>query len=317
MTSAAIVVTYNSARQVERCLSALVEGATEVYVVDNASTDGTSGVVRARFPHVRLIENRENVGFAAAVNQALEQTDADAVLLVNPDCVVPRDMVTALASHLRANPDVGLVAPRLRDEDGHVATSAHPFESLFTVVASRFGGSLVPLRLRRALAGAKRRESYDACRAGGEATSVDWVSGACVAVRGSLFRRLGGLDRGYFMYYEDEELCLQVWKAGFRVVILPDAEAVHTGGASSSDPAHVWPHLYRSLLRFQARHRPHTYGLVRLTILARAVVGMAVGAVHDAVALGRGRPARRVRAWARIARIAALESSRAELGATP
>ena len=100
------------------------------------------------------------------------------------------------------------------------------------------------------------------------------------------------------MYYEDEELCLQLWRAGARVVYLPTVEAQHVGGASSSDPAHVWPHLYRSLLRFQARHRPHTYGIVRSAILLRALLGVGIGMAHDFVAAARAERGRRARAAA-------------------
>lgn len=309
MKVAAIVVTYNSERHVTQCLSALVEAGLGVWVVDNASTDGSPQVVAERFPDVRLLVNPANYGFARAVNQALAQTEADVVLLVNPDCVVPPETVGRLADYLAANPEVGIVAPRLRHADGEVAISTHPFESAGSILASRFGGSLVPVGLRCRLARRKRRESYEACRDGAEPVAVDWVSGACLAARGSLLRRLGGLDAGYFMYYEDEELCLQAWRAGARVVYLPAAEALHVGGASSGDPAHVWPHLYRSLLRFQARHRPRTYRLVRGGILLRALIGVALGVGKDALAARRGDAPRRALAWARIARIAAFESS--------
>jgi GT2 family glycosyltransferase len=134
---------------------------------------------------------------------------------------------------------------------------------------------------------------------------------ACVAVRGSLLRRLGGLDEGYFMYCEDMELCLQSWRAGARVVYLPAVEARHAGGGSSGDRSHVWPHHSRSLLRFHARHRPRTFELVRLTLLARAVFGMALGLVQDVrEALADAPRRRRFRAWARIARLTLSVSKR-------
>jgi GT2 family glycosyltransferase len=106
------------------------------------------------------------------------------------------------------------------------------------------------------------------------------------------------------MYYEDEELCLQAWRAGATVAYLPEVEVVHTGGASSADPALVWPHLYRSLLRFQARHRPRTFWIVRAAILLRAVIGVGLGAPRDLLAAAQGRPGRRGLAWGRVAAIA-------------
>jgi hypothetical protein len=304
MRAAAIVVTHDSADHVGHCLEPLVSAGAEVVVVDNASSDGTAALVRSRFPGVRLLTNADNRGFAAAVNQGLATVQADVVVLVNPDCVVPPATLRTLVGFLGEHEGVGVVGPRLLGPGGTTAVSAHPFEDLGTVVASRFGGSLVPVRVRRMLVRAKRRRSYDACRGGEAQVAVDWVSGACLAVRTDLLRRLGGLDPGYFMYYEDEELCLQSWRAGRAVVYLPSVQATHVGGASTRDPAHAWPHLYRSMLRFHARHRPGTYTLVRAAILIRAGLGIAVGSVRDTLALVRRRPPRRVLAWGRIALVA-------------
>ncbi len=311
MKPAAIVVTYNSEREVGACLEALLEAGLDVFVVDNASSDDTAELVAGHFPRAQLIVNRENRGFARAANQALACTTTELVLLVNPDCVVPRRTVGGLVEYMTLHRDVGVAGPRLRDARGEVAVSAHPFESVSTVVASRFGGSLTPVSVRRLLSRSRRRQSYDVCRRGSEPATIDWVSGACMAVRKSLLDRLGGLDSSYFMYYEDEELCLRAWDVGAKVVYLPAFEAHHSGGASSSDPALVWPQLYRSMLRFHARHRPRTYLLVRAVILVRALLGVVLASIRTALALGGAGP-RRALAWARIARIAA-SSSRAAL----
>lgn len=308
MTVEAIVVTHNSRTHVAHCLEPLIEAGVATWVVDNASSDDTVRVVAERFPEVHLLANHDNRGFAQGVNQALEQTSADVVLLVNPDCAVSPEAVAGLAAHLAENPEVGVVAPRLRDSAGRIAVSTHPFENLASIVGSRFGAAVIPPALRGFVVRGCRRSSYEACRSGDRPVPVDWVSGACLAVRGSLLRRLGGLDTAYFMYYEDEELCLQVWRSGATVVYLPTVEAVHSGGASTRDPAQAWPHLYRGLLRFQARHRPRTYPLVRAAIVVRAVLGVAWGAARDSVALVQRKPARRTRAWARIFRVALLES---------
>lgn len=308
MTAAAIVVTHNSQPFVGGCIEPLLEAGVEVWVVDNASGDGTVPLLRRRFPQVHLLVNPDNRGFAAAVNQALSHTDADAVLLVNPDCRVPPGTVRRLLNHIGTNPEVGIVAPRLRDPRGRIAVSAHPFETAASVVASRYGGSLVPLGLRRRISFGDRRQNYEACCDGTTPVSVDWVSGACMAVRGELLHRIGGLDDRFFLYYEDEELCYRVARLGARVVYLPAVDAIHIGGGSSADPIHLWPHLYRSLLRFQALHRPHTYGIVRAAILVRALLGVALGGLRAAVARDKRTMIRRARAWAMVARLALIES---------
>ena len=303
MKAAAIVVTYNSENEVDACLGALCQAGVRTWVVDNASSDDTVQRTKERFPGVRLIANPDNCGFAAAVNQALAEVEEDMALLVNPDCIVPAAAVRGLAERMASDPEIGILGPRITDADGRVAISAHPFESAGTVLASRFGGALLPASAKRIMSAGKRRRSYEACLEG-RARTVDWVSGACLAVRTDLLRELGGLDAGYFMYYEDEELCLQAWRAGAKVAYLPAVGVVHAGGRSSGDPALVWPHLYRSLLRFQARHRPRTFWLVRAAILLRALIGVGLGAPRDAIAAARGRPGRRRLAWSRVAAIA-------------
>lgn len=290
---AAVVVTYQSRDAIGPCLEALAESADRIVVVDNASRDGTATFVRGRYPAVEVIANADNVGFARAVNQGTARTNHDTVMLVNPDCVLASGTAHALRGHLCRHADVGIAAPRLLDSSGGPVVSVHRFETIFSVVASRFGGRVVVSRLRGALSWGARR----ATGAGGrEALTVDWASGACLAVRGELLERLGGLDEGYFMYYEDEELCLQARREGASVAYLPGVSAQHVGGASSSDPAAIWPVLYTSMLRFFARHRPTSLPALRVVLVLRACIGVTLAAVR-----GRRRPAL---AWWRIARVA-------------
>ncbi|MET7947163.1 glycosyltransferase family 2 protein [Micromonospora sp. NPDC005324] len=298
----AVVVTHNSAGQIVAALTALRQAQVPVRLADNASTDGTLDLVRSRFPEVTVLASPTNTGFATAVNRAAAGVDTDVVLLVNPDCVVTPGAVAELVRVLRDRPSVGIAGPRLTDAHGRVAISAHRFESLATVLASRFGGSLVPVSLRRLLSGRQRRAAYDACVRGAQPVAVDWLSGACLAVRRELFVAIGGLDEGYFLYYEDEELCLQAARRGAEVLYVPSVTAVHTGGASSSDPAWIWPHLYRSMLRFFARHRSGTLRAVRGVVLLRALIGIGLAGARMPVQPRAGTA--RLRAWTRVGRIA-------------
>ena len=297
----AIIVTYNSADAIEACIEPLLEAGAHVVVVDNASSDGTLERVP---PSVETIANAENRGFPAAVNQGIARAGGSTtVLLVNPDCVVPAETVHALDSFLADHADVGLVGPRLREDDGEIQISAHPLGSFSTLLANR-----TRRVLPRAIAD-RFGESYDVCLNAAEPTDVGMLIAACVAIRADLLARIGGLDEGYFMYLEDMELCLQVRRAAYRVVYLPTVEARHVGGGSSGDRSHVWPHHSRSLLRFHARHRPRTFQLVRATLVVRALLGMGLGLGQDAVAAARHEPPRRrTLAWARVARIALRQS---------
>ena len=294
---AAVVVTYQSHDAIGACLDALAESVDRIVVVDNASADGTATLVRHGHPAVAVIANADNVGFARAVNQGIARTHHDTVMLVNPDCVLASGTAHALHEHLDRHPDVGIAAPRLFDSAGDVVVSVHRFESLVSVFASRFGGSLVLSRLRGRLSWSTRRAVYAAGGAGEhEALVVDWASGACLAIRAALLERLGGFDEGYFMYYEDEDFCLQARRAGASVAYLPGVSAQHVGGASSSDAGALWPWLYASMLRFFSLHRPASVPALRAVLVLRACIGVALATVR-----GRRRSAL---AWSRIARIA-------------
>lgn len=291
-SATAVVVTHNSAGQIADCLAALQDAGVAIRVVDNASSDGTVPLIRQDFPAVDLLAGPVNEGFARAVNRAAAGVTDEVILLVNPDCVVPPATTRTLLTFLADHPSAGIAGPGLVGPDGRLAVSAHPFETVASVVVSRFGGALLPVGVRRLFSGV----------AGATApTPVDWLSGACLAVRADLFHAIGGLDEAYFLYYEDEELCLQAHRRRFDVVHLPTVRASHIGGASS-DVGATWPHLYRSMLIFFGRHRPAGYPVVRLAVLLRAALGMGLGAVRRAC--GRRTGTARVVAWSRVAGIA-------------
>ena len=283
----AIVVTYHSAGSIAACLEALLKADLHVVVVDNAET---AEIVRKQFPQVELIANTENVGFSRAVNHGLAPCREDFGRLVNPDCVMPPATARTLVGYLHDHEDDAIVGPRLREADGSINISAYPVATVGSMLlnrARRFFPFLTPL-----LARGKRFKSYDACLHATEPTEVDMVCAACVAVRGEFVRdEVGGLDEGYFMYYEDVELCLQAWQRGKRVVYLPTVEAFHQGGGSSGDRSLVWPLNTRSALRFHALHRPRTLQLLRLALLGRAVIGLADPRGH------------RRRAWVSVAQV--------------
>jgi GT2 family glycosyltransferase len=298
----AVVVTHNSQAYVGASLTSLCQAGLAVRVVDNASRDRTLDIVRREFPEVPVVANPVNVGLAAAVNQVLSTVETEVTLLVNPDCVVPPATADELVRALRGRPSHGVAAPRLIGPDGRAAISAHPFDSLGSVLAGRFGANLLPVALRRLLCGAGRRRAYDACRKPGGPVEVDWVSGACLAVRTDLLVRLGGLDERYFLYCEDEDLCLRVRAHGATVTYLPTVEAYHVGGASSTDPAGTWPHLYRSTITYFARHHAEQLSAVRAAVMLRALIGIVLAGARLPVAPRWGTA--RLRAWREVAGIA-------------
>jgi GT2 family glycosyltransferase len=225
------VVSWNTRDLLRRCLASLGAGAEraslEVIVVDNASADDSAGMVRREFPHVRLVENARNVGFAPACHQAWPLVQARHWMLLNPDAEVAPGTLDRLVSFLDAHPGVGAVSARLVDGDGHVQHSAQPPPSLART-------ALEALRLHKLLPRERRARwllgpywTYD------RPVEVGWTWGTALAVRREAVLRAGPPDPSFVMYGEDLEWCLRLAAHGFAVWHCADATVVHHGQGSA------------------------------------------------------------------------------------
>ena len=227
----AILVNYNAGRELAMALQSIADDMAaqpwEAVVVDNASSDGSAGEVAAFAPHARLVQNRQNVGFARGVNQGLAATAASTVLIMNPDCRLEQGAFGVLNGELQRDEGVALVGPRILNPDGSVQGSARGDPDMLTGL---FGRSTALRRALPNLAVSKRNVVADA---GGGSTDVDWVSGACMLARRSALERVRGFDERYFLYWEDADLCRRLRGEGYRIRYVPTATAVHRVGHSS------------------------------------------------------------------------------------
>ena len=241
MTSlVAVLVNYNSEDELKRALDSIAReavGRWEGVVVDNGSTDGSEQAA-LEFPAVRLMKNRENVGFGRGVNQAMTASTAEYVLVMNPDCQLSAGALTPLMAVLDADAACAIVAPRVLDPDGTPQGNARGDPDMLTGLFGRTS------QLRRMFSGldvARRNVVTDTTRhqderhqdKQGGAVTVDWVSGACMLVRRSAIAAVGGFDERYFMYWEDADLCRRLRQHGSTVCYVPAATAVHRVGHSS------------------------------------------------------------------------------------
>jgi N-acetylglucosaminyl-diphospho-decaprenol L-rhamnosyltransferase len=255
MTTAAprvaiVIVTYNSARDIDRALRSLADPppATphEILLVDNASADDTVTRVRASWPGVRLIASPSNLGFAAANNRGIRESSSELVLLLNPDTSVPRGAIDRLVAHLDARPDVAIVGPRIVDSEGRAELS---FGSMIT--------PLTELRQKVLVVGNDRGvrpivSMVD--RMTRRTHEVDWVSGACLLIRRADVEAAGLLDERFFLYTEDVDLCASVRRRGRTVLFAADVEIQHLRGRSAG--ATTAAAYRRSQLAFYAKHHP-------------------------------------------------------------
>lgn len=256
---AIIIVTYNSATEIGPCLDSLV-GHTEPFptaitVVDNASSDGTAGMVRDRWPSVQVIESPTNAGFSRANNLGIRATGGDYVLLLNPDTVAPPGAVQTLVRGLAAHPDAAIAGARLLSERGFPELSWGDPIGPWNELKRKVFSTLYHRKVRRIV-----RKVDQLSR---QAREVSWVSGACMVIRRPDLEAVGLLDERFFMYTEDVDLCIAMANRGRTVLYVAGAELLHYRGRSAArNPA--TERLYRrSQVAYYEKHLPHWAGLLR------------------------------------------------------
>lgn len=253
---AVVIVNFNAGAHLRACVdsvSAELAGMpSAIHVVDNASTDGSAETV-ASLASVSLIRNDSNRGFGAAVNQAATQTDARCLWLLNPDCQVRPGAFARLSETIAKHQSCAIAAARLLNADGSVQASARGEPSAWTGLFGRHG--LLAKLLPRSSAARRNLPAADLVDAGVESAVVDWVMGACMLIRHDRFAEIGGFDEGYFLYWEDADLCRRLRLRGYETRYVPGAHVVHVGAASAGTHSGLATReFHRSAYRYYATH---------------------------------------------------------------
>ena len=278
------IVSYNCRELLRACLLSVEREAVglehEVIVADNASDDGTVEMVAREFPGVVCLANEQNLGFAAATNQAMARACGEVLLMLNPDTEVQPGALEYLVSFVRSHPWMAAAGPRIVGPAGELQPTCHPFPTVGQTLIAQLG-------LHRLFPGTRLFGGYDMTWWDhAEPRRVDWVSGACLAVSRAAWEEVGPLDAGYFMYSEEVDWCYRLAQAGLECWYLPEAEVVHheaaSWGAASRERILA---SHRANFRFFGKH----YGagaelmarlLVTFGALARGSTWNIVGPLH-------------------------------------
>jgi GT2 family glycosyltransferase len=285
-----VIVNWHSCAYLRKCLASITactQGLNyEVIVIDGASFDGVDRMIETEYPDVIFRQSYENLGFAAANNEASRFVVKDCVMFLNPDTELTPSSLQALSDVLNTTPDCGIVGARLLNSDGTVQLScvqAIP-TILNKVLDSNVLRSLFP---KSRLWGMRPLFEADA-----HASRVDAISGACMLMRASLFWKVGGFSEEYFMYAEDVDLCDKVRRAGYRNYYVPSAVVWHHGGASSGQASSVFSAVMtrEATWRFFRKTRGRAYAAAyRAAMLWVACVRLglfAIGAIFGLKAAG-------------------------------
>lgn len=258
MKLSVVIVSYNVRLLLEDCLRSVekalegIEG--EIYVVDNNSTDDSIGYLQPRFPKVKFIANKENLGFARANNQAIRQSEAEYVLLLNPDTVVYENTLRESLAFMDIHPEAGGVGVRMLTRDGEAAPESRRAVPTPWIAFLKMIG--------------KSKKYYMSHLPWDKPGQIEVISGAYCMLRHKALDQIGLLDEDFFMYGEDIDLSYRLLKGGWQNWYLP-LDIIHYKGESTQKSSFRYVHVfYQAMLIFFRKHYGNLSFLLSLPIQA-------------------------------------------------
>lgn len=295
------IINYRTAELTQACIRSVLDDLggldARVVVVDNDSGDGSADRIAAWLAaqpdggRVQVLRSAVNTGFSGGHNLGMgAEPEAEFYLILNSDAVLVPGFLATLLAAAEADPQAGLFAPSLGGEDGAVQTSCFRFHSPLSELDRSARNGMVTRLLRRHVV---------ALGPAPDPARIEWASFACILLRGEMVRRIGPMDEGYFLYFEDAEYCLRARRAGWRIAPVPTARAIHFRGGSGpvKSLAHqrkrLPPYYYASRARFLRQAHGHA-GLIAANLLWHLGRGIAwiargLGGSYSPMAAREGR----------------------------
>lgn len=276
MQLSVIIVNWNTKKLLEACLSSIYKFTKdvtfEVIVVDNGSEDGSQAMVKTKFPQVKLILNKENLGFTKANNQGIKIAKGEYILLLNSDTYLVENSLKKLVAKAKSIDNLGALGPKLLNEDRTIQQSAGFFPHLpqiaywMSFLDDLPGGAILrPYHIDHDSFYQKDQE-------------VDWVTAAAILVKKRVIGRVGALDENIFMYGEEVDWCFRIKRENFKVFYSPSAKIVHIGrGSSGKISQNAILGEYKGIIYFYQKHRTFlalqiARLLLKIGALARMVI---------------------------------------------
>lgn len=267
-----IILSYNTKNLTLGCVRSVIsqykqeleKKEFEIIVIDNNSSDDSAEAInklQLSINNLRLIRNKENVGFGKGCNLGARAAKGKYILFLNSDTQVLDKGFLSMANFLDKNAKVAILGGKLESNDGYTQRSCGQFYNLFNLIIMLLG-----------------LERFGFLRSSpNKIQKVDWVSGACMMVRSDVFKNLAGFDEKLFMYVEDMEICYRAKKLGFLTYFYPNLSLRHKSLGSSSRTFAI-VNIYKGILHFYSRHKTYLEYLIAKTLLiTKAVILILVG----------------------------------------
>ncbi|MFA6499883.1 MAG: glycosyltransferase family 2 protein [Desulfurivibrionaceae bacterium] len=274
-----VIVNWNTRELLLDCLASVYamirEVSFEVFLVDNASSDGSVETVRMQYPQVRIIQNEKNLGFAAANNKALRIMQGKYALLLNTDAILTEGAITKLFRYMENHGDVAMTCGQLLNADGSKQNSIANFPGVLSLFCNE-----TVLRLLFPRRFPSKRQEYAA------PLNVDSCIGACLMVRKAAMDAVGLLDERYFFFMEETDWALAMHRAGWKSCFVPDASIYHLQGQSAGHNVRARIMFYRARYQYFRKWFPQSWPLHGLLVVARLLINVLLNGVGLIVTLG-------------------------------
>lgn len=274
-----VVVSFNTKELVLDCLASVYQTiigiSFEVWLVDNNSTDGTVEAVGKQYPDVTMITNKENLGFAAANNQAFKRMNGRYAFLLNSDVVLTDGAVSELYDFMEATPDAGMACGQLLNRDGTKQNSIANFPSLLALLSNETVlRILMPSRFP-----SKRRDYVSPVK-------VESGIGACLMVRKAAMDDIGVFDERYFFFFEETDWAYRMKRGGWSTYFVPSARIFHAQGKTVGSSVNSRIMFYRSRYLFFRKWYPRSYPVFNTIIFLRLLINTLLSFIGMALTLG-------------------------------
>jgi len=266
-----IIVNYNTKKLLEDTIQSVIANVFlieyEIIVVDNASSDGSNEMVKQQYPQVKLIENKDNLGFPKANNLGIKEALGQYILLLNSDTKVLDNCIESCLNYMDTNIDVGALGCKLLLANGKLDHACKrgfptPEASLYYI-----------LKLHKLFPANKRFGQYTLNYLPiDEINEVDALTGAFMLVRKEVINKVGLLDETFFMYGEDLDWCFRIKESGYKVIYYPKAITIHYKGGSSKRKRYKTIYeFHRAMYIFYNKHYRNKYNFIVTAIVVAAI----------------------------------------------
>jgi len=219
-----VIVYFSGLDDLHKCVNSICTNMHGfpyyIYIINNNPKQKIDNYF-SNFERTKVITNNKNLGYSKATNIGANCSSGDYILVLNPDIIILNNAIQKMKKFLDGNKEVGVVFPKLLNKDGNLQYSCRTFPSFWTVLLRRSFLGKIPVLMKIVNKHLMKDFKHD------EIKEVDWALGACFLVRKKCLENKIIFDERYFLYFEDVDFCLHLWKRGWKVVYYPDAEVIH------------------------------------------------------------------------------------------